>query len=396
MALSCSAQQWASWNWTTAEAGSPGLRLTEAFTAFADAVNANPGNNCPLSIVKDHTSATGTTNFGYVWRLGHPVNPVLMSFYNTSKVQGFSASASSAVLRLGLETAYTNDTSNGGYGTFAATISAPNAGLSHYAPDGSPAVDLGAFLLVQMDTAPGSEFFCYTIAPVGADTYTQNHTMVLFRSAASSGWNIYFSRSNAYVGMIYSVNAYIWNNDVIVPAGLTPVPNQFSQQSLINPVGLYVAAATGLFSPGAVTPRLLLPGCLWFGSNEQTDPRRLGRCGRPGGGGTFYQLGAASSGATDLWYLHPTSTPAALAGWAIVGSLPWTSVTDRLSFCPLAPVQPLATGPSTVPDFVWDWPMAVTGLPGAQQHPFYATQLQGAGGGGRRPATGVLWPRGNG
>ena len=33
------------------------------------------------------------------------------------------------------------------------------------------------------------------------------------------------------------------------------------------------------------------------------------------------------------------------------------------------------------------------GAPGVAQHPFYAQQ-EGAGGGSRRPSTGVLWPRG--
>ncbi len=400
MALSCSALQWASWNWTSAAAGSPGLRLSEAFTAFAAAVNGNPGNNCPLQVVKDHSSATGATNFGYVWRLGHPVNPVLLSFYNTSKVQGYSASSSSAALRLGLESAYTNDSSNGGYGTFGATLANVSAGLSHYAPDGTPAIDYGAILVVQMDTAPAKEFFCYTIAPIGSDIYTQNHTLLLFKSPASSGWNIYFNRSNAYSGMFYSQNSYAWNNNTMAAAAIIPPPPTGSEQQLIQGCGLYLSGTTsGIFSPGAVTPRLALPDCFWR-SNQLSDPRRLGRVSKPGGGGTFYQLAAAYSGATDLWYLHPTSTPAALAGWSTIGSLPWQTLPDRLSFCPLSPLQPLATGPTAMPDFVWDWPLSVMGAPGVRQHPFFSKQLQGSGGGGGggsgRPSSGVLWPRGNG
>ena len=403
MALSCSALQWASWNWTSAAALSPGLRLSEAFTAFAAAVNGNPGNNCPLQVVKDHSSATGTTNFGYVWRLGHPLNPVLLSFYNTSKLQASSSTPSTATFRLGLESAYTNDSSNGGYGTFSATLANVSAGLSHYAPDGSPVVDLGAFLLVQMDTEPGKEFFCYTIAPIGSDLYTQNHTMLLFKSPASSGWNIYFNRSYSYLGMFASVNGYVWNNDTMLAASVVPVPPASNEQQLIRGCGLYAAGTTsGIFSPGAVTPRLNLPDCFWLGSNQLSDPRRLGRASKPGGGGSFYQLAAATSGVMDLWYLQPTSTPAALASWSTIGSLPWLTVPDRLSFCPLAPAQPLATGPSSPPDFIWDWPLTALGAPGLRQHPFYAKQFSGSGGGGGgsgsggRPSSGVLWPRGNG
>ncbi len=398
MALACSALQWASFNWTSKAALSFGLRLSEAFSAFATAVNANAGINCPLSIVKDHNSATGATNFGYVWRLGHPVNPVLMSFYNTSKLQGFNQTSSSALLRLGLESAYTNDTSNGGYGTFATTLHSVSAGLSHYAPDGSPAIDYGAFLLVQQDTEPGREFFCYTIAPIGSDTYTQNHTMVLFRTPATVGWNVFFNRSNSYVGMFHSQNRYIWNLNTMVAANLVPPPPTSTEQQLIQGVGLHANTTAGLFAPNTIQPRVALPDCLWLGANEIGDPRRLGRATKPGGGGTFYQLAAGYGGACDLWYLHPTSTPAALAGWATVGSLPWVTFPDRLSFCPLAPLQPLAMGPAAAPDFLIDWSSVAVGAAGVRQHPFYAKQLQGGGGGGGggsgRPATGVLWPRG--
>ncbi|WP_094556721.1 hypothetical protein [Synechococcus sp. 1G10] len=396
MGLATSAQQWPSWNWTSKAVGSPGLRLSEAFSAFAAVVNATPGNaGVPLSIVKDHNSATGATNFGYVWRLGHPVNPVLLSFYNTSKVQGYNAVSSSALLRLGLESVYTNDSSNGGFGTFASTLFSVNAGLSHYAPDGSPAVDYGAMLLVLQDTAPGREFFCYSIAPIGADTYTQNHTMVLFRSPATSGWNIYFNRSYAYVGMFYSLNAYIWNNNTLAACSVLPYALGGVQQ-LSQGYGLYANTTSGLFQPGTIQPRVVLPDCLWLGSNELTDPRRLGRASSPAGGGTFYQLAAAYGGATDLWFLQPTGTPAALAGWSTVGSLPWTTVPDRLSFCPMAPLQPLAMGPTSAPDFLTDWSTVAVGAAGVRQHPFYAKQLQGSSGGGGsgRPSSGVLWPRG--
>ncbi|MCP9915239.1 hypothetical protein [Cyanobium sp. ATX 6F1] len=396
MALATSAQQWASWNWTSKAVGSPGLRLSEAFSAFAAVVNATPANAAlQLQVVKDHNSASGVTNFGYVWRLGHPVNPVLLSFYNTSKVQGYNASSSTALLRLGLESAYTIDSSNGGYGTFASTLHSVSAGLSHYAADGSPAIDYGAMLLVLMDTAPGREFFCYSIAPIGADTYTQNHTMVLFRSPATSGWNVFFNRSNAYVGMFYSQNSYIWNNNTLVSCSVMPYALGGVQQ-LSQGYGLYANPTSGLFQPGTIQPRVVLPDCLWLGDNQLSSPRRLGRVSSPAGGGTFYQLAAAYGGATDLWFLQPTGTPAALALWSTVGSLPWETVPDRLSFCPLAPLQALGMGPAAAPDFLTDWSMSALGAAGVRQHPFYAKQLQGSGGGGggSRPSSGVLWPRG--
>ena len=202
MTLTCSALQWPLWNWTSKLPTDPGLKLAEAFSAFSAEVNVTPANALvPLSLLKDHNAATGPTTYGYVWRLGHPQTPVLLSFSNSSKVQGYNSSSSSARLQLGLESAYTNDSSNGGYGSFSASLFSVNAGLSHYASDGTPTWDLAGFLLIQTDTTPGREFFCYTIAPIGTDINTQNHTLLLFRSPAVSGWSVVLNRSNSYPGM---------------------------------------------------------------------------------------------------------------------------------------------------------------------------------------------------
>ena len=399
MTLTASIQQWSpAINWTSKAAGSVGVRLSEAFSSFALAVNANPGNSSvPLSIIKDHQAATGTTTYGHLWRLGHPVNPVILSFINSSKVQTFNASSSSALLRLGLESAFTNDSSNGGYGTFATTLATLNAGLSYYAPDGSPVIDQAGLLLVLMNTTPDAEFFCYTYATTNGDTYAQNHTLLLFRSPVSSGWNVALIRSNALAGMFHSQNFFIWNNNTLVAANPFPLPPSGTEQQLINGVGLLpqVFGPTGLFAHGTIQNRLPLPAPFWFGSNQISDPRRLGRVSNPGGSGTFYQLAAAASGALDTWVLVPSGT-AAMEGWSSIGSVSWSTMPDRLSFCPLLTPAPVAMGPATGPDFLIDWSSAALGAPGVRQHPFYAKQLQGGGAGGgssSRPSTGVLWPR---
>ncbi len=397
MTLTCSALQWPLWNWTSKLPGDPGQKLAEAFSAFAAEVNATPANALvPLSVIKDHSAATGAITYGYVWRLGHPQTPVLLSFSNSSKVQGYNSSSSSARLQLALESAYTNDSSNGGYGSFSATLFSVNAGLSHYASDGTPAWDLAGFLLIQADTTPSREFFCYTIAPIGTDINTQNHTLLLFRSPAVSGWSVVLNRSNSYTGMFYSQNSYTWSNNALVAASIIPLPPTGSDQQLIRGCGLYANTSSGLFAPGILQPRIALPDCFWLGSNQLSDPRRLGRVSNPGGAGTFYQLAAAYSGATDLWYLNPPGTQPR-AGWDTVGSLPWQTIPDRLSFCPLLTPGPVAMGPAVGPDFLIDWSTAALGAPGVRQHPFYPKQLQGgggSGGGSGRPSTGVLWPRG--
>ena len=398
MPLTCSALQWPLWNWTSMQATAPGMKLAEAFNAFSAEVNATPANALvPLSVIKDHSAATGAITYGYVWRLGHPQTPVLLSFSNSSKVQGYNSSSGSARLQLGLESTYSNDSSNGGYGSFSSSLFSVNAGMSHYAPDGTPAWDLAGFLLIQADTTPGREFFCYTIAPTGTDINTQNHTLLLYRSPAASGWSVIFNRSNSYAGMFYSLNSYTWSNNALVAASIIPLPPTGNEQQLIRGCGLYVGASgTGAFSHGTMQPRIALPDCFWLGSNQHTDPRRLGRVTNPGGPGTFYQLAAAYSGATDIWYLHPPDTQPR-PGWDTVASLPWTTISDRLSFCPLLTPDPVAMGPATGPDFLTDWSTAALGAPGVRQHPLYAKQLQGggaSGGGSTRPSTGVLWPRG--
>ena len=194
------------------------------------------------------------------------------SFSNSSKVQGYNSSSSSARLQLGLESAYTNDSSNGGYGSFSATLFSVNAGLSHYASDGTPAWDLAGFLLIQADTTPGREFFCYTIAPIGTDINTQNHTLLLFRSPAVSGWSVVLNRSNSYTGMFYSLNSYTWSNNALVAASIIPLPPSGSDQQLIRGCGLYANTSSGVFAPGIIQPRIALPDCFWLGSNQLLRP----------------------------------------------------------------------------------------------------------------------------
>ncbi|MFO7628442.1 MAG: hypothetical protein R6W06_02790 [Prochlorococcaceae cyanobacterium] len=388
------------------------MKLSEAFSSFAAAVNPNnPGSE--LSIVRDASSATGNARSGYVWRLGDPLNPVLLSFLNSSKLQGYNASSSSAQLLVGLESAYVNDSSNGGYGSFSSTLNSFNGGMTYYAPDGSPALTYGGMLLVLMDTAAGQEFFSYTFAPIGSDSYQGNQTLLLFRDPNSWGWNVMLFLSNVYLGSSSSVSASAAINGTMVSASsFVPPPPSGSVQQLIRGCGLYAASqGSGRFGPNTVSARLPLPQCLWLGSNALSSPRRFGRCANPhASGGTFYQLGAGGS-YWDLWLLLPTSTPAAITGWSTVGSMPWSTLSDRLSFCPLAPLQPLLCGPAVVSDFINDFPGVAVGIAGMDQQPAFAEQLSsfceagdgdgggsggGGGGGSARPSTGVLWPRGHG
>ncbi|MCP9841428.1 hypothetical protein KBY93_12405 [Synechococcus sp. J7-Johnson] len=401
MTLTISTADWTpAIDWLSKAPGAVGLRLSEAIAAFVQAVNANAGNSgIQLTQLKDHTAATGTTSFGYVLRLGHPVNPMVLRYYNTTKSQGSSASSSSASLALGLASNWTDDGLNGGYGTFSTTVASLSSGLSYYGPSGSPVYDAAGRLVVMMDTTPGGkEFFAYNIATTSGDTYAQNHTFILFRSPASSGWSVALLRSQALAGMFESRNFYTWSNNVMVAAPSWPNVPSGLEQLLTTGLGL-IPGGNGpgqLFEYRTKQERVSLPSLFWFGSNQITDPRRLSRVTNPSGPGVFYQLGAAmNSGGMDCWILVPSST-AAMAGWNTIGSLSsWQTFPDRLYFGPEVPRGAVLMGPDAGPDFLVDWSSVAMGGPGVLQHPIYSLQ-QGTGGGSQRPSTGVLWPRGNG
>jgi hypothetical protein len=398
MTLTCCVQRWApgEFNWLSSNPTALGMRLHEAFTAFAAAVNPTEGNeDLHLTALRSHADATGSTSYGFCWRLGHPVNPLVVSFHNVSIVQGYSASSSSALLRIGLAADLIDDTSNGGYGAFTVTIVSINRGLSHYGPAGSPAIaGLEGVLVVAFDDTPGAEFFSATFGRLGGDTYSQNLTVMLFRSPATSGWNFWFHRARAYVGLSGTHDRYSWVGDT--PQQVSPAGGAYQLQQLNSPGEWWRPVSnSGPITWNTAVPRLLLPSFFWIGDNQKDDVRRLGRFADPGGGGTFYQLGSSGGYTDDLWFRLPSSpSPVVLTGWSSIGSLPWTTLGDRLSVVPL-PIDPVAlVGAAAGSDGVTDWSATAAGIGGMQQHPLYSQQPAGSGGGGNgRPAAGVLWPR---
>ena len=161
MTLTACARTWGpdTYNWASSAPTDVGMRLHEAFSAFDAAANANQANaDLQLSVLRNHASATGATSFGFVWRLGHPTTPQVLSFHTVSLVQGSSASDSSALLRIGHASDWIDDSSNGGYGSFPGHLLLLNAsaGLSHYGTTGTPVVaGLEGTLIVAFDPSPG-------------------------------------------------------------------------------------------------------------------------------------------------------------------------------------------------------------------------------------------------
>jgi hypothetical protein len=401
--LRASALQWGVFDWLSAEPDDVGMRISSAFTAFASLINAKPNQRNPLSTVHDHASSTSGVRPGYVWRFGDEsgaTQPLLLRHYTSSTTASWTRDRSQ--LELGYEGDYLNDGSNNGYGSFSTTLQRIMVGMPYYGPAGGNGEHSG-FLLVQWDSTDGQEFFSYTIGvrgsgAQGADYGFGNHTLLLFYSPHSSNWNVLYYISPIYGGAGFADWAFLSIDGQCINSFLSPEPPRNGQQ-LVRGCGLLAPRKTsGSFSYNSVQPPILLPACFWVGANAHDSPRRLARVVSPGGGGTFYQLGAgqSSSYTFDLWYLHPGGTPSIMPGWSSVGSLPWQTVSDRLSFCPLAPLKPLMIGGSTSNDFVSDWPNVLTGGAAVAQHPFFSRQAGGSGGSGGgsgRPDTGVLWPR---
>jgi hypothetical protein len=407
MTLTACARTWGpdTYNWASSAATDVGMRLHEAFSAFAAAANANPANaDLQLSVLRNHASATGATNFGFVWRLGHPTTPQILSFHTVSLLQGSSASDSSALLRLGHASDWIDDTSNGGYGSLPGHLLLLNAsaGFSHYGPTGTPLVPgLEGTLIVAFDPTPGVEFFLATVLRPGEDSRSLNLSILLFRSPGASGWCLLLHRSNALGGLFGSTELRSWTGHN--PTFGHRLVGVNATQQLNAPIHwLPLPSANGPVPFNSIQPRLALPTVLWCGDNQHSDPRRLGRFTDPAGGGTFFQLGAAGGFINDYWLRVPSSpAPSVLSGWGAIGALSWRTVSDRLSVMALPPLAPSLIGPASVPDLVTDWSANIAGLAGVQQHPLYAQQLAaaglgggtGGGGGSGRPATGVLWPR---
>jgi hypothetical protein len=84
---------------------------------------------------------------------------------------------------------------------------------------------MGGALVVLCDGTPGVEFFSATIARLGPDTYSVNFTVLLFRSPATSGWNLWIHRSRAYIGMGSSNDRWSCRGDTpvaVIPGVASP------------------------------------------------------------------------------------------------------------------------------------------------------------------------------
>lgn len=393
-----------SWKWTGKEPAGVGLQLDGAFRAFAALVNALPDNaSTPLSVVRSHADATAN-RWGYTWQLGHPVEPAHLWFLTetTGTVpQGDTQSSSSAVFGSALASTFTNNPSNGGYGSYS-NSTAYGTGLAYLDSTAAGATAIGAILLIAQDTTPGQEFFCWALKTHGGnDDLHRDCCHALYKSPGTTGWNsiaVFPRTSKQFYGQVV-LHGYSGSRFGGLPSGISSSIHANGHQ-LRSRIALghydFTLQAQGLFD--SPPPLIQLPAPLFIGSTSiRGASTHFGKVTRPDG--VMLQLGQRST-ERDVWLwvpavsshnqASPWSSPLALSHWREC---------NELHFISGLPPQGLQLITGTA-DFIRHFP-AMSAM-GARQHPQQGQLLSSSGGnqagegsaGMARPATGLLWPRG--
>ena len=442
MAQSAFFQSWRTdaYNWLSKDPAQVGLQLDGAFRRFAAAVNANPANaSYPLAVVRSHSDATTATHYGYVWSLGHPTAPVLLSYRNlTTANMSYGLSAANVRLECGLASAYDNDRqSNGGYGRFSSTLYGANAyaellngtiytyALSH------PVV-----LLVYQDTTAGQEYFGYVIKVRQSDSHTRPYDtgLLIFRDPAghwNSFWYVpYPDRAGYSADQTERLIGHGYTNGIPYPTRLHGAWPTTGQQ-LLNRLALMPSAAAlstvlsrvnGEWQLGSITPPVL-PAALFGGAialaTGADTPKAYNFCRRIDSGGRFYELGCKSTSTAwrlfDLWLWLPDGLAVNQPEpWQPLAALAeWSAQNKELNVLHTPPFDEAVAVISqeidyrtVVPPISW---MTLANH-GIQRSAYGGTAYGGSnggttgggsgggnsggsGGGNQRPSSGLLWPR---
>jgi len=435
MAQSAFFQSWRgdAYNWLSTDPTQVGLQLDGAFRRFAESVNANPGNgDYPLAVVRSHSDATGTTNYGYVWSLGHPTAPVLISYRSVTTTNlTYGLKVPNVRLECGLASAYDNDPQiNGGYGSFSSTIYGANAytellnGTIYTFEISAPAV-----LLVYQDTTPGQEYFGYVIKVRQGDSYTKPYDtgLLIFRDQAghwNSFWYVpYPERAGYSTDQVDRLIGHGYAHGVPYPTRLYGCWPSSGQQ-LLNRLALMPSAAAlssvltrvnGEWQLGSHTPPVLpaalFGGAIGLAAGADT-PKAFNFCRRIDSGGRFYELGCKGSSYSyrlfDLWLWLPDGLPIDQPEpWQPLSALAeWTAQNQELNVLhtPVFDEEVLVISAETdyrtvIPPVAWmtlgnhGIQRLSSGLTGTSNG---SSSDGGAGagdGGNSRPSSGLLWPR---
>ncbi len=396
------------WKWTGKEPGGVGMRLDSAFRAFAALVNALPSNaSTPLAVVRSHADATAN-RWGYTWQLGHPVQPAHLWFLTESQTaQGETQSSSSAVFGSALASTFTNNTSNGGYGSYS-NSSAWGTGLAYLDSTLSGATSISAILLIAQDTTPGREFFCWALKTSGGnDELHRDCCHALYKSPGTTGWcsiAVFPRTARQFYGQTI-LDGYSGNRFSGLPSAIAAsVPANGHQLRSGIALGHYDFQLEPQGLIDNPPPLIQLPAPLFIGSTTTRGAStHFGKVTRPDG--VFLQLGQRTS-SHDVWLWVPSGTSHNQASpWTAATSLSLWRECNELHFVAGLPAEPQQFLGLT-PDFVRNYP-AMSAV-GARQHPQQGPLLSGSGSGGTggggsggsggggsgRPSSGLLWPRG--
>jgi hypothetical protein len=393
-----------SWKWTSKDPASIGMQLDGAFRAFAATVNALPGNaSTPLSVIRSHADATAN-RWGYTWQLGHPVEPAHLWFLaDSTTAQGETQGSSSAVFGNALASTFTNNTSNGGYGSYN-NSSINSTALAYVDSTLTGATSIGAILLIAQDTTPGKEFFCWALKTHGGnDELHRDSCHALYKSPGTTGWcsiAVFPRTSKQFYGQVV-LHGYSGNSFGGLPSaiGASIYANGHQLRSGIA-LGHYefVLQNQGLFD--APPPLIQLPAPLFIGSTSTRGAStHFGKVTRTDG--VMLQLGQRSTD-RDVWLWVPAGTSHNQASpWSTPLTLSHWRECNELHFITSLPPggMQLVSGSA---DFIRHFPpMSAVG---ARQHPQQGPLLDPSSGGERngggngsdsgRPSTGLLWPRG--
>jgi hypothetical protein len=402
-----------SWRWTSNAPADVGMQLDGAFRAFAAAVNVHPLNAAtPLSVIRSHADGSGS-RWGYIWQLGHPLDPGHVLLITESlTAQGDTQASGNALLAYANASTYSDTTANGGYGSHSVSFRSSTA--LAYLDTTSSYTNVGAILLIAQDTTPGAEFFCWALKTYGGnESLHRDSCHAIYKSPGTSGWcsiAIFPRTSVQFFGQIV-LAGYTGSQfgglsspfSTAVPAG---------RQQLRSRLGLgfldSILEAQGLTD--TPPPQVLLLPQLFIGSTNQNGPTtHLGKVTFPDG--VMLQLGQRSTD-RDVWLWVPTGTSHSQAS-------PWTSAlglsqwieSSKLNFVVGQQASDVQFLPAS-PDFVRHFPhMSAVGT---RQHPQQGPLLDpgsgggsgsdggdgggggegsGGGSGSARPSSGLLWPR---
>lgn len=217
-------QRWdsASYNWNGHSASDPVAAIDEILDEWILAVNANASNvGRQVTKMRDYTDFSGNYN-GHVLRLGANSNTEYGYF-----VCGTHNSTSS--LRFYMGDTYTDDTSNGGFGT----VNISNGGSSDTSVATRTTGQEGNFLLCY-DVADGQEFF--TFGPYFPSSYQYQY---------ANGWVIFKTTKGEWAIAANDYTArycYTYHDDAVSTGWGNLTRNTSTNQDI-----RYVSTASGYY-----------------------------------------------------------------------------------------------------------------------------------------------------